>query len=40
MENNLSSRKSAGIRAAIQAAGVKPVYLPLYSSNLDAIENA
>jgi len=38
--DNLSSHKGAGIRAAIEAAGAKLVYLPPYSPDLNPIENA
>jgi len=38
--DNLSSHKGAGIRAVIEAAGAKLVYLPPYSPDLNPIENA
>ncbi len=38
--DNLGSHKGAGVRAAIEAAGVKLLYLPPYSPDLNPIENA
>ena len=36
--DNLGSHKSAGVRAAIEAAGAQLVYLPAYSPDLNPIE--
>lgn len=36
--DNLGSHKVAGVRAAIEAAGAKLVYLPAYSPDLNPIE--
>jgi transposase len=38
--DNLGSHKGAGVRAAIEAAGAKLLYLPPYSPDLNPIENA
>ena len=38
--DNLSSHKGAGIRAAIEAAGARLLYLPPYSADFNPIENA
>jgi transposase len=38
--DNLGSHKGAGVRAAIEAAGAKLVYLPPYSPDFNPIENA
>lgn len=38
--DNLSSHKVAGVRAAIEAAGAKLLYLPPYSPDLNPIEMA
>jgi transposase len=38
--DNLSSHKRAGVRAAIEAAGARLVYLPPYSPDLNPIERA
>lgn len=38
MRFNLGSHKGAAVRAAIRAAGAKPVYLPPYSPDLNPIE--
>lgn len=38
--DNLGSHKSAGIRAAIEAAGAKLLYLPPYSPDFNPIEKA
>jgi transposase len=36
--DNLSSHKVSGVRAAIEAAGAKVLYLPAYSPDLNPIE--
>ncbi len=38
--DNLGSHKGAGVRAAIEAAGAKLLYLPPYSPDFNPIENA
>jgi transposase len=38
--DNLGSHKGAAVRAAIEAAGAKLLYLPPYSPDLNPIENA
>jgi len=38
--DNLSSHKQAGVRAMIEAAGCRVLYLPPYSPDLNPIENA
>lgn len=38
--DNLSSHKGTGVRAAIEAAGARLLYLPPYSPDLNPIENA
>ena len=38
--DNLGSHKSASVRAAIEAAGAKLLYLPPYSPDFNPIENA
>jgi len=38
--DNLGSHKGAGVRAAIEAAGAKLIYLPPYSPDFNPIENA
>lgn len=38
--DNLGSHKGASVRAAIEAAGAKLLYLPPYSPDLNPIENA
>src|ERR1700728_2819779 len=38
--DNLGSHKGAGIRAAIETAGAKLLYLPPYSPDFNPIENA
>ncbi|SPP98205.1 protein of unknown function [Bradyrhizobium vignae] len=38
--DNLGGHKSAGVRAAIEAAGAKLLYLPPYSPDFNPIENA
>jgi len=38
--DNLGSHKSAGVRAAIEAAGARLLYLPPYSPDFNPIENA
>ncbi len=38
--DNLSSHKGAGVRAAIEAAGAKLLYLPPYSPDFNPIKNA
>ncbi len=38
--DNLGSHKGAGVRAAIEAAGAKLLYLPPYSPDLNPIEKA
>ena len=38
--DNLGSHKSAGVRAAIEAAGASLLYLPPYSPDFNPIENA
>jgi transposase len=38
--DNLASHKAAGVRAAIEAAGGRALYLPPYSPDLNPIENA
>jgi transposase len=38
--DNLGSHKGAGVRAAIETAGAKLLYLPLYSPDFNPIENA
>jgi len=38
--DNLGSHKGAGVRAAIQAAGARLLYLPPYSPDFNPIENA
>ena len=38
--DNLGSHKGASVRAAIEAAGAKPLYLPPYSPDFNPIENA
>ena len=38
--DNLSSHKSAGVRAVIEAAGASLLYLPPYSPDFNPIENA
>jgi len=38
--DNLGSHKVAGVRAAIEAAGCRLLYLPPYSPDLNPIENA
>jgi transposase len=38
--DNLSSHKRPGVRAAIEAAGAKLLYLPPYSPDFNPIENA
>jgi transposase len=37
---NLGSHKGAGVRASIEAAGAKLLYLPPYSPDFNPIENA
>jgi hypothetical protein len=37
--DNLGSHKGAGVRAAIEAASAKLLYLPLYSPGFNRIEN-
>ena len=37
--DNLSSHKAPGVRAAVEAAGARLVYLPPYSPDLNPIEN-
>ena len=37
--DNLSSHKAPGVRAAIEAAGARLVYLPPYSPDLNPVEN-
>ena len=38
--DNLGSHKGAGVRASIEAAGAKLLYLPPYSPDFNPIENA
>jgi transposase len=38
--DNLGSHKGSGVRAAIEAAGAKLLYLPPYSPDFNPIENA
>lgn len=38
--DNLGSHKGAGVRAAIEAAGARLLYLPPYSPDFNPIENA
>jgi transposase len=38
--DNLSSHKRPGVRAAIEAAGATPLYLPPYGPDFNPIENA
>jgi transposase len=38
--DNLGSHKGAGVRAAIETAGAKLLYLPPYSPDFNPIENA
>ena len=38
--DNLGSHKVAGVREAIEACGANLVYLPLYSADLNPIEQA
>ena len=38
--DNLGSHKGASVRAAIEAAGAKLLYLPPYSPDFNPIENA
>jgi transposase len=38
--DNLSSHKAPGVRAAIEAAGCRVLYLPPYSPDFNPIENA
>ncbi|GAN78019.1 transposase [Acidisphaera rubrifaciens HS-AP3] len=38
--DNLGSRKGAGVRPAIEAAGASLLYLPPYSPDFNPIENA
>lgn len=38
--DNLAAHKVAGVRAAIEAAGAVPLYLPPYSPDLNPIEQA
>lgn len=38
--DNLGSHKAASVRAAIEAAGARLLYLPLYSPDFNSIENA
>jgi transposase len=38
--DNLSSHKTAGVRAALAACGLNHLYLPPYSPDLNPIENA
>ena len=38
--DNLGSHKGPGVRAAIEAAGARLLYLPPYSPNFNPIENA
>jgi transposase len=38
--DNLGSHKGAGVRAAIEGAGAKLLYLPPYSPDFNPIENA
>lgn len=38
--DNLGSHKGPGVRAAIEASGARPLYLPPYSPDFNPIENA
>jgi transposase len=38
--DNLGSHKGTSVRAAIEVAGAKPLYLPPYSPDFNPIENA
>lgn len=38
--DNLGSHKRPGVRAAIEAVGARPLYLPPYSPDFNPIENA
>ena len=38
--DNLGSHKGAGVRAAVEAAGAKLLYLPPYSPDFNPIEKA
>lgn len=40
VRDNLGSHKGAGVRAAIEAAGARLLYLPPYSPDFNPIENA